>query len=110
MITDRDICMCALFENAPLGALEVSHAMAKRVQSCSPADSLGDAERLMRDARVRRLPVVDANGVLVGMISLADVAQAAERSSRTDHPEITRREVGATFAEISRPLHRELIA
>jgi CBS domain-containing protein len=110
MITDRDVCMCAMFEGSPLGALKVGQAMAKQVQACRPGDSLADAERAMREARVRRLPVVDETGVLVGVISLADIAQMAERESRAERPEITPVEVGATFAEISRPLHRELLA
>jgi len=110
MITDRDICMCALFEGSPLGALKVRQAMAKQVQVCRPDDSLAEAERVMREARVRRLPVVDDNDVLVGMISLADVAQTAERESTAESPDITPHEVGTTFAEISCPLHRQLMA
>jgi CBS domain-containing protein len=110
MITDRDICMCALFEGSALGALEVRQAMAKQVQVCHPAESLADSERVMRDARVRRLPVVDDNDMLVGMISLADIAQAAERQATAASPEITPLEVGTVFAEIARPLHRQLVA
>lgn len=110
IITDRDVCMCALFEGSPLSALKVRQAMAKQVQVCRPDDSLADAERVMREARVRRLPVIDDNGVLVGMISLADVAQTAERESAAARPEITPGEVAATFAEISCPLHRQLMA
>jgi CBS domain-containing protein len=110
MLTDRDICMCALFEGSPLGALKVRQAMANQVQVCHPAHSLADSERVMRDARVRRLPVVDDNGVVVGMISLADIAQAAERQTTAARPEITPLEVGTVFAEIARPLHRQLVA
>ena len=110
MITDRDICMCALFEGSPLGSLKVRQAMAKQVQACRPDDGLADAERVMRDARVRRLPVVDENDALVGMISLADIAQAAERASTLERPEITPLDVGMAFAEISCPQHRQLVA
>ncbi len=110
MITDRDICMCALFEASALGGLEVRQAMAKQVQACGPGDSLADAERVMRHARVRRLPVVGEHDVLVGMISLADIAQAAERASTLERPEITPLDVGMAFAEISCPLHRQLSA
>jgi CBS domain-containing protein len=109
MITDRDVCMSGLFEGSPLSALKVGQAMAKQVQVCRPGDSLAEAERVMREARVRRLPVVDENDVLVGMVSLADIAQTAEREGAAARPEITPREVAATFAEISRPLHRELM-
>ena len=110
IITDRDVCMCAMFEGASLAALKVGQAMAKQVQCCRPDDSLADAERVMREARVRRLPVLDESDVLVGMISLADIAQTAEREGAEERAEVTPREVGTTFAEISRPLHRELMA
>jgi CBS domain-containing protein len=110
MITDRDVCMCALFEGSPLGALRVGQAMAKQVQACRPDTGLAEAERLMRDARVRRLPVIDENDVLVGVVSLADIAQAAEREGTAERPEITQQEVAATFAEIARPLHHAVMA
>jgi CBS domain-containing protein len=110
VITDRDICMCALFHNAPLGDLRVAEAMAKQVTVCSPNDNVADAEALMRDARIRRLPVVDADGALVGMISLADLAQEAARRWAVETNELTESEISGTLAAICRPLHRELAA
>jgi CBS domain-containing protein len=110
VITDRDICMCALFQNKPLQQLRVSEAMAKQIQVCRPSDSLAKAERMMRDARVRRLPVVDEEDVLVGMISLADLAQEAARKRSAAAPEVTETEVGDTLAAICEPLHRALAA
>ncbi len=110
MITDRDICMCALFQNQPLGGLRVSTAMAKRVEVCRPYDDLLGAEKIMRAARVRRLPVVDDDGVLVGMVSLADLAQEALRERETPKREITDKGVSRTLAAICRPPHRELTA
>ena len=51
--------------------------MAHQVHSCSVDDSVEEAERLMRAAQVRRLPVVDRDGQLRGMLSLADLAEGA---------------------------------
>jgi CBS domain-containing protein len=110
VITDRDICMCALFKNKPLQELRVSDAMAKQVQTCSPNDSLADAEKTMREARIRRLPVIGDEGALVGMISLADLAQEAARERAATSQEITETEVGDTLAAICEPLHRQLSA
>lgn len=110
VITDRDVCMCALFHNAPLADLRVAEAMAKQVTACRASDSLADAEALMRDARIRRLPVVDADGALVGMISLADLAQEAARRWATETSELTESEISGTLAAICKPLHRELAA
>jgi CBS-domain-containing membrane protein len=110
MITDRDICMCALFERQPLEDLRVSSAMAKQVQVCRPYDDLLDAEKIMRATRVRRLPVVDDDGALVGMVSLADLAQEALRGRDVSRPEIAEQAVGHTLAAICHPQCHELAA
>ena len=77
MITDRDICMCALFEGKPLGELQVNQAMTTRLKCCEPHDTLERAEKLMSEGRIRRLPVVNAGRQLVGVISLADLTREA---------------------------------
>jgi CBS-domain-containing membrane protein len=110
VITDRDICMHALFQGKSLQQLRVSDAMAAQVQVCRPADSLADAEKKMRDARVRRLPVIDEHDALVGMISLADLAQEGMRERAAASPEVTESEVGGTLAAICEPQHRQLVA
>ena len=110
VITDRDICMHALFQGKPLQQLRVSDAMAGQVQVCRPADSLADAEKKMRDARIRRLPVIDEHDTLVGMISLADLAQEALRERAAASPEVTESEIGDTLAAICEPQHRQLAA
>ena len=104
LITDRDICMCALFEGKPLHNLRVGQAMGKRVHACRPADTLGVAERAMAEARVRRLPVLDEHGALVGMISLADLAREAARETTSPRQEIMGSEIGDTLAAICRPV------
>jgi CBS domain-containing protein len=110
IITDRDICMSALFQGKPLGQLRVSDAMSKQVEVCRPADSLASAEETMREARIRRLPVVESDGALVGMISLADLAQEAARERTAAKHEITEGEVAGTLAVICEPLHRQIAA
>lgn len=102
LITDRDICMCALFEGQPLSGLRVQQAMTQRLLGCQPADTLEQAERLMQQAQVRRLPVLSADGQLLGIVSLADLARTAARegSSRMIGREISESEVGHTLAAI----------
>lgn len=111
MITDRDIAMCAMFHPKPLRELPVSEAMARNLRVCRPADSVEDAESVMRDAQLRRLPVVDSDGRIVGMISLADLAREAAR----EYPlgasrEITETQVGDTLAAICKAPTRRLAA
>jgi CBS domain-containing protein len=102
--------MCALFQDKPLRDLRVSEAMAKQVRVCRPSDSLADAEKTMRETRIRRLPVVDEQGMLVGMVSLADLAQEAARERAATRQEITDTEVGDTLAAICKPIGRQLAA
>jgi CBS domain-containing protein len=110
IITDRDICMRAMVTQKPLQELSVSEAMAKAVRVCSPSDNLADAEETMRAEQIRRLPVVDENASLVGIVSLADLAREAARELSKHAPEITETEVGDTLAAICKPSDRPLAA
>jgi CBS domain-containing protein len=51
------------------------------VCTCSPDDSLSSAERLMTERRVRRLPVVNAFGEIVGVITLGDLARSSQANT-----------------------------
>lgn len=81
-LTDRDICMAAYTQGKPLEELRVETAMARKVVSCVAEDELGAAAGLMRQHRTRRLPVIDRNGALVGLLSLDDLACEAARTLR----------------------------
>lgn len=106
VITDRDICMSALFSGLPLHELSVSHVIREQqLRACGEDDPLEHAEYLMRLGRVRRLPVVDSRGALVGMISLADLSREASRQDPLSDPdkEITHAEVNETLMAICSP-------
>ena len=79
MVTDRDLVIRGLAEGAgpdsPVGPL----CSDKLVGVDANAD-LADAERLIREHAVRRLPVIDS-GQIVGMVSLGDLAASAEPES-----------------------------
>jgi CBS domain-containing protein len=108
VITDRDICMAAMFQGKPLRDLRVADVMNGQVRACRPTDSAEMAERLMAEARVRRLPVLDEEGLLVGMISLADLAREAEREQNLQSPSIHGNEISVTLASICQPPRHEL--
>jgi CBS domain-containing protein len=80
LLTDRDICMAAYTQGAPLYALRVESAMARRVVSCRPTDDIDDAARVMAQNRVRRLPVVGDDGKLIGLLTLGDLACESQRN------------------------------
>jgi CBS domain-containing protein len=103
VITDRDICMAAHFQNLPLTAISIASAMSHQVFACRPQDDVADAERLMRDKQVHRLPVVDADGWLAGMLSLSDVAQAVRRTGAIREKGAGGEELLETVAAVSKP-------
>jgi CBS domain-containing protein len=80
VITDRDVCLAALVSDKPLTQLRVRNAMTSRVRSCAATDSISEAEAILREGRVRRLPVLDAARRLVGLVSIDDIAQAVVRA------------------------------
>lgn len=86
-LTDRDICMAAYTQGRPLSELKVETAMARRVVFCGKEDDLRHATQVMRDNCLRRLPVIDSRGVLVGLLSLDDIACESQRNLRgaSDH-------------------------
>ena len=75
IITDRDICMAAYTQGRPLADIAVSTASSKHVFCCRQDESLESAERLMRQHNIRRLPIVDRDETLVGMLSLSDLVR-----------------------------------
>jgi CBS domain-containing protein len=80
ILTDRDICMAAYFGNRPLTELGVDDVMTKDVVVCRPEDAVASAETRMREHQIRRLPVVDEQHRLVGILSLNDIARESARA------------------------------
>ena len=101
MVTDRDICMAAMFQGKALRELRVGDVMAKNVLTCRASDDLETVEGLMRDQQVRRLPVVDAAGTVIGIISMADLVCESTRSQFSQRHEVPASEVMTTLAKIS---------
>lgn len=81
MITDRDICMASYTQGQPLWQIQISSAMATQVHVVHETDRVETAEGLMRRTRVRRVPVIDNDGVLKGILSMSDLATHAHRSA-----------------------------
>jgi CBS domain-containing protein len=75
MITDRDICMSAHLRGSPLWSLTVGDAMAKVVYGCKPSDKLATAADLMAEHQLRRLPIIDGDDKLVGVLTIGSLTQ-----------------------------------
>jgi CBS domain-containing protein len=77
IITDRDIAMAAATRQRNASHIAVHEAMSPKVRTCFAEDDPGTALKQMEEARVRRLPVLDSDGRLTGIVSLDDLVQRA---------------------------------
>lgn len=75
MITDRDVCMAVYTQGKTADRISVSTAMSRRIFSCSPEDTIFQALETIGSQRVRRLPVLNEEGRLLGIVSLSDIAR-----------------------------------
>lgn len=77
MVTDRDLVVRGLAQGLPPERTLLREVMSPQVQWCYEDQSIEEAAQLMCDAQIRRLPVVDHDKRLVGLLSLGDVAVRA---------------------------------
>ncbi|MGE4065537.1 MAG: CBS domain-containing protein [Vicinamibacterales bacterium] len=78
VVTDRDICMAVATRDRLASRITVGEVTSGRLVGVGPEDGVHDALARMRAHRVRRLPVVDDRGLLLGLLSLNDVILFAE--------------------------------
>ncbi len=103
IITDRDICMAALFKGKALREVRVADVMARTVLTCRATDDIDRVQRQMQDEQVRRVPVVDAEGSVIGIVSMADLVCESARSQYGERREVPASDVMVTLAKISTP-------
>ncbi|HEX2303777.1 MAG TPA: CBS domain-containing protein [Gaiella sp.] len=81
MVTDRDIVIRAVAKGKDPRGMPVSEVASRELVTVHANDDLSDALRLMASQQVRRLPVVDEDNRLVGILAQADIAlEAKERA------------------------------
>ena len=102
VITDRDICIALGTRNRLPGDVRVRDVISNRLFACSPEDDVHVALRRMEEGGVRRLPVTEANGTLVGVISMDDLLVRAETAGIGKRPELATEEVVKTYRAIDR--------
>jgi CBS domain-containing protein len=93
-VTDRDLAVRGLAEGKGPEA-RVRDLMTPDPATCLPEDEVENVRQVMVQALVRRVPVVDEDGLLVGIVAQADIAR--EEGAATD------REVGRIVEAISEP-------
>lgn len=96
IVTDRDLCMEVIAEARDPNQTRVETCMTREPVTCRIDEELEAALDRMEANQIRRIPVVDASGMLVGIISQADVATRSGSPRRTAEvvEEISRPSVG----------------
>ena len=100
VITDRDICIALGTRNQRACEVKVGDVIGRAAALCKADDDLRSALKTMAAERVRRLPVVDHEGVLVGILSLDDVTLRARHHDDTDRPPVSFEDVMNTLRTI----------
>jgi CBS domain-containing protein len=78
MLTDRDIAIRVVAEGRNPEQVKVADVASKQVVTIDPQQDLDDALRIMAKHQVRRLPVVEEDGKLVGVVAQADIAREGD--------------------------------
>ena len=100
MITDRDICMATAIKDSNPSAISLEEVMSPRVHSTNPEDDIAQALELMEAYKIRRLPVVDDEGELAGILSMNDVVLKAKATDGEESPAIDHADVVRTYQAI----------
>lgn len=78
MITDRDICIATAMQNRLASEIRVGEIISGNVKTCRPNDDLENALKTMKRNQLRRLPVTNENGTLLGIVSISDLLSAGK--------------------------------
>ena len=78
MLTDRDIAIRVVAEGRDPDQVKVADVASKQVVTIDPQQDLEEALRIMAKHQVRRLPVVEEDGKLVGVVAQADIAREGD--------------------------------
>ena len=107
MITDRDICMAAATKNKPAWDITVWETVSGKVYTCHMSDDVHTALDIMKREKVRRLPVVDEDGILQGIVAINDFVLLAGEAKGGKAPALSYEDVVRTMKAIS--AHRVLV-
>ncbi len=79
MVTDRDIVCRGLAQGRDCSGMTVGDVMSKGIVFCRDDEELEDAVRIMESRKIRRLPVLNDQKRMVGILSLGDISHMAPR-------------------------------
>lgn len=79
MVTDRDVTLRAFANGHDISSLTARDVMTNEIVYCRTSESVEDAIHLMESKKIRRLPVINDDKRMVGMLSLGDVSHCASQ-------------------------------
>jgi CBS domain-containing protein len=79
MVTDRDICCKGVANGLDLASLTARDVMTSGIVWCHESDDVEHAAGLMESRQIRRLPVIDKNKRMIGILSLGDISHAGSQ-------------------------------
>lgn len=100
VITDRDICMASAIRERNASAISVEEVITGKLFSVSADDDIRKALEMMQEQKVRRLPVLDEEGKLKGILSMNDILFKAKEPSGKKTPPLTFADVVKTYRAI----------
>ncbi len=103
MLTDRDICMAVAMKHLRAAEIAVGEVSANKVIACKQDDDVREALGLMRREQLRRLPVTNDDGRLVGILSLSDVVRHAKKSESKKGKHVSHKDVVQTLKALGKP-------
>jgi CBS domain-containing protein len=101
VVTDRDLCISVVAEGREPDAVTAEACMTTAVVTCSTSDSVDKATELMKENQIRRVPVVDGQGRVQGIVSMADLVTRADLKMGETHD--TLKKVSVPTSEPSKP-------
>jgi CBS domain-containing protein len=100
VLTDRDICIAMGTRNRLPGELPVGEIAIREVFSCKPNEDIHEALYEMGNHQVRRLPVVNDQGVPQGVLSMDDLIVHSELGKLRGACDLSSEEVAATMKKV----------
>jgi CBS domain-containing protein len=109
VVTDRDLCVALGTRNRLPGQITVGEVATGEVHSCRGQDDIHSALQTMANKRVRRLPVVNEDGVLEGILSMDNVVLHTVPSGWGREVELSDEDVVNTLRQIYGPLVPQVV-
>jgi CBS domain-containing protein len=100
VITDRDICISLGTRNKRASDVLVREVMSGKLYACAPEDDIHSALETMEKHQVRRLPVVNLDGKLAGILSIGDLTLHAEKKEGKKIPDLSSDDVVGAYQGI----------